>query len=55
MGAKSGRKRNFENGVLTDAPELITPLEEQFDAVWRGDFCSECGRKDFCSDPIRDS
>ena len=55
MGAKSGRKRNFENGVLTDAPELITPLEEQFDAVWRGDFCSDCGRKDFCSDPIRDS
>lgn len=55
MGAKSGRKRNFENGVLTDAPELITPLEEQFDAVWRGDFCSDCGRKDFCGDPIRDS
>ena len=55
MGAKSGRKRNFENGVLTDAPELITPLEEQFDAVWRGDFCSDCGRKDFYSDPIRDS
>ena len=55
MGAKSGRKRNFENGVLTDAPELITPLEEQFDTVWRGDFCSDCGRKDFCSDPIRDS
>lgn len=55
MGAKSGRKRNFENGVLTDAPELITPLEEQFDAVWRGDFCSDCGRRDFCGDPIRDS
>ena len=55
MGAKSGRKRNFENGVLTDAPELITPLEEQFDVVWRGDFCSDCGRKDFCGDPIRDS
>ena len=55
MGAKSGRKRNFENGVLTDAPELITPLEEQFDAVWRGDFCSDCVRKDFCGDPIRDS
>ena len=52
MGAKSDRKRNFENGVLTDEPDLINPLENQFDAVWRGDFCKECGRKDFCGDPI---
>ena len=31
MGAKSVKKRNFENGVLTDDPALV----EQFDAVWR--------------------
>ena len=55
MGAKSDRKRNFENGVITDEPGLINPLENQFDAVWRGDFCKECGRKDFCGDPIRDA
>ena len=35
MGAKSERKRNFENGVLTDDPSLVEPLVEQFDAVWR--------------------
>ena len=54
MGSKSERKRNFENGVITDDLSLIEPLEEQFDAVWRGDFCKECGRKDFCPDPIKE-
>lgn len=53
MGAKSERKRNFENGVLTDDPALVEPLVEQFDSVWRGDFCADCGRRDFCSDPVR--
>ncbi|MBQ9344345.1 MAG: hypothetical protein IJT88_03930 [Kiritimatiellae bacterium] len=52
MGAKSVRKRNFENGVITDDPTLITPLEAQFDAVWRGDFCPDCGRRDVCGDPV---
>ena len=52
MGAKSPNKRNFENGVVTDDPALIEPLESQFDAVWRGGFCKDCGRKDFCGDPI---
>ena len=51
MGAKSERKRNFENGVLTDDPALVEPLVEQFDSVWRGDFCRDCGRRDFCGDP----
>ena len=36
MGAKSEKKRNFENGVLSDDPALVEPLVEQFDSVWRG-------------------
>ena len=52
MGAKSARKRNFENGVWTDDPALVEPLVEQFDAVWRGDHCRGCGRRDFCGDPV---
>lgn len=52
MGAKSPKKRNFENGVVTDDPALLEPLEEQFDSVWRGAFCKDCGRRDFCLDPI---
>lgn len=50
MGAKSERKRNFENGVWTDDPALVEPLVEQFDSVWRGAFCRDCGRRDFCGD-----
>ena len=50
MGAKSARNRNFENGVLTDEPTLVGPLAEQFDAVWRGAFCRDCGRRAFCGD-----
>ena len=53
MGAKSGRKRNFENGVWTDDPALIRAQEEQFDAVWRGSFCRDCGRREHCGDPVR--
>ena len=41
MGAKSEKKRNFGNGVLADDPALVAPLVEQFDSVWRGDFCRE--------------
>jgi phosphatidylserine/phosphatidylglycerophosphate/cardiolipin synthase-like enzyme len=52
MGVKSEKKRNFENGVLTDDPVLLEPLIEQFDSVWRGDFCRDCGRRKFCSDPV---
>ena len=50
MGAKSERKRNFENGVWTDDPALVEPLVEQFDSVWRGAFCRDCGRRAFCGD-----
>ena len=52
MGAKSARKRNFENGVLTDDPVLVGPLVEQFDSVWRGGFCRDCGRREHCGDPV---
>ena len=52
MGAKSERKRNFENGILTDDPTLVDSIVEQFDSVWRGAFCRDCGRRDHCGDPV---
>ena len=52
MGAKSSLRRNFENGVWTDDPALIRAQEEQFDAVWRGEHCRRCGRKELCGDPV---
>ena len=50
MGAKGRTRRNFENGILTDDPALLVPLESQFDDVWRGAHCDQCGRREFCTD-----
>lgn len=50
IGAKSPDRRNFENGIVTDDPALIEQIMEQFDAVWRGDHCPSCRRKDHCAD-----
>ena len=47
------RPRYFENGVWTDDPALVRTQEEQFDAVWRGDYCLNCGRREHCWDPVR--
>ena len=52
MGAKSSLRRNFENGAWTDDPALVRAQEEQFDAVWRGEHCRRCGRKELCGDPV---
>lgn len=53
MGAKSERRRNFEAGIVTTDGELIEQVMEQFDSVWRGEYCKECGRKEYCGDSIR--
>lgn len=50
MGAKSLNRRNFESGIITTAPEMIEAIMGQFDAVWMGQFCPNCGRKAFCAD-----
>ena len=52
MSVKSERKRNFENGILIDDPDLVNPLIEQFDSVWRGEFCRDRGRREHCGDPV---
>ena len=31
----------------------VRAQEEQFDAVWRGSFCRDCGRREHCGDPVR--
>ena len=53
MGMKSPRKRNFEAGILTDDPEMVDAAIEQFDNVWMGKFCKDCGRREYCTDPIK--
>ncbi|MBD5204518.1 MAG: phospholipase [Bacteroidales bacterium] len=53
IGMKSTNRRNFESGILTDDTTLIEAAIEQFDSVWRGDHCLRCGRRQYCSDPIK--
>jgi phosphatidylserine/phosphatidylglycerophosphate/cardiolipin synthase-like enzyme len=50
MGAKSTKRRNFESGIITADAQLVEPIMEQFDAVWRGQHCPDCQRKDYCAD-----
>lgn len=53
MGMKSHARRNFEAGILTDNPQLVESAMEHFDSVWRGEHCPKCGRRQYCSDPIK--
>ena len=53
IGMKSDGKRNFEAGIWTDDPQLVSAAIAQFDSVWMGSFCDACRRKAFCGDSIR--
>jgi phosphatidylserine/phosphatidylglycerophosphate/cardiolipin synthase-like enzyme len=50
MGAKSKTRRNFENGIITSDPGLVKAIMDQFDRVWMGSRCTECGRIEFCAE-----
>ena len=52
IGMKTDNKRNFEAGILTDAPEIVEKAMNQFDEVWIGKHCKKCKRREFCPDPI---
>ncbi len=52
MGMKSEKRRNFEAGILTNERELIKAASEQFDAIWMGARCRECGRKEWCGEEV---
>ena len=52
LGMKSRKNRNFEAGIFTDEPKLVENAIAQFDEVWIGKYCKDCGRKDVCKDKI---
>ena len=52
IGMKGAGTRNFEAGVLTDAPALVAAAMDHFDSVWAGFRCKTCRRKQYCGDPI---
>jgi len=52
IGMKGEGTRNFEAGILTDAPDIVEHAMNQFDDVWIGKMCKGCKRREFCGDPI---
>ncbi|MBD3592314.1 phospholipase D-like domain-containing protein [Bacteroides sp. GM023] len=52
LGMKSERNRNFEAGIITNEQELVDNAITQFDEIWIGKYCKECGRKNVCKDRI---
>ena len=53
IGMKSALRRNFEAGILTNDPQLVEAAINQFDTLWMGTHCKNCGRKEFCGDRIK--
>ena len=52
IGMKSDGKRNFESGILTDDLALVDAAADHFNAVWTGEYCKNCKRKEHCAMPI---
>ena len=52
IGMTGENTRNFEAGILTDDPALVSQAIRQFDSVWMGLHCKTCKRRQFCGDPI---
>jgi phosphatidylserine/phosphatidylglycerophosphate/cardiolipin synthase-like enzyme len=52
VGAKSVRRRNFEAGIVTTDKAIVAAAAEQFDMIWRGGHCQNCGRKEFCDEHV---
>ena len=53
IGMKSALKRNFEAGILTNDPQIVEAAINQFDTLWMGAHCKNCGRQEYCGDRIK--
>ncbi len=52
LGAKPDHRRNIEWGIWTEATAMIDAVMQQFNALWEGDRCVNCGRRDVCPVPL---
>lgn len=52
LGAKGEHRRNFEAGLLVHDRAQIARLMDELDALWLGQFCGPCQRRDVCPDPL---
>ena len=50
IGAKGEHRRNFESGIVTTDPELVSQIMAQFDSIWMGAHCEKCKRKKYCAE-----
>lgn len=53
FGMKSPFRRNFETGILTDEPDIVSNALHQYLDVLVGEHCRTCGRKKYCPKPIK--
>lgn len=53
IGMKNSKRRNFEGGILSDDQNIVENAIELFASVWYGAWCRDCGRRQYCSDPIK--
>ncbi len=52
LGGKHADRRNFEAGFMFDDPEHIRHLANWVDALYLGQYCETCQRREYCPDPI---
>ena len=54
LGAKADGRRNFEWGVWTRSEQMIEAVLDEFNALWVGQQCEGCKRKDVCPVPLEE-
>jgi phosphatidylserine/phosphatidylglycerophosphate/cardiolipin synthase-like enzyme len=54
LGAKADGRRNFEWGVWTSAPAMIESVLDEFNALWVGQHCEGCKRREVCPVPLEE-
>jgi phosphatidylserine/phosphatidylglycerophosphate/cardiolipin synthase-like enzyme len=54
LGAKAANRRNFEMGIWSESPNLIDAAADEFNAIWEGTWCDNCGRRDVCPVPLEE-
>ena len=54
LGAKADGRRNFEWGVWTSAAGMIEGVLDEFNALWVGQQCEGCKRREVCPVPLEE-
>ena len=54
LGAKGATRRNFEMGVISRTSEMVDAVLGRFNALWEGEHCRGCGRRDVCPVPLEE-